>query len=305
MNQAYRMASGLSLKQLSYLLAVRDTLNFTRAAEACFVTQSTLSGGINELEKQLDVCLIERTRQHVAMTPIGLEVCARAEQILQLGSDLMAFAKAQSDPRSGSLRFGVIPTIAPFWLASAMSKLKKHFPSLTLYIRESQTEVLVQAVARGELDCAVLAMPVETGSLAVLPLFEEELCLVAPAGDSLSKQKRPVSLVKVDHDRLILLEKGHCLRDHSLAACSNAASESRQVEASSLPTMVQLVEAGMGVALLPRMAVESGLLKGRKVDRVALSGALPRRQVALIFRPSHPAIGFLEDCVSILKEEVS
>jgi LysR family hydrogen peroxide-inducible transcriptional activator len=290
----HRRSASLSLKQLSYLLAVRDTLNFTRAAEQCFVTQSSLSGGLAELERSLDLNLVERTRQHVAITPAGEAVCARAEQILAASEDLLAFARSQSTPGSGSLRLGMIPTIAPYLLQGFLAASRKQLPLLELFLYERQTESLLEEVSSGELDAAVIALPMATGNLSVTPLFEDPLRLLAACGHPLAKRKTPLRLAAIDASQLILLEPGHCLREHTLSACGVAAQASRRFEATNIDTLVQLAEAGFGLALVPAMAISHGVLKNAALVEISLESP-PIRGIALVTRSSHPLRDFLEE----------
>jgi LysR family hydrogen peroxide-inducible transcriptional activator len=294
-----RRSASLSLKQLAYLLAVRDTLNFTRAAEQCFVTQSSLSGGLAELERSLDLKLVERSRQHVAMTPVGEAVCARAEQILSASEDLLAFARAQAEPGTGSLRLGIIPTIAPYLLHDFLAGAAEHFPKLELFLHERQTESLLEQVSGGELDAAVLALPMDTGTLAVTHLFDDPLRLLAAAEHPVARRKAPLRLSAIDTTQVILLEPGHCLREHTLAACGVGAQASRRFEATNIDTLVQLAEAGCGLALLPAMAVAHGVAEGTSLREVPLQ-APPQRGIALVTRPSHPLRSFLEGDIAAL-----
>ncbi len=294
-----RRSASLSLKQLAYLLAVRDTLNFTRAAEQCFVTQSSLSGGLAELERNLGLKLVERSRQHVAMPAVGEAVCARAEQILSASEDLLAFARAQAEPGTGSLRLGIIPTIAPYLLHDFLAGTAEHFPTLELFLHERQTDNLLAEVSGGELDAAVLALPMDTGSLEVTHLFDDPLRLLAAPGHPVAGLKAPLRLSAIDTSQVILLEPGHCLREHTLAACGVGAQASRRFEATNIDTLVQLAEAGCGLALLPAMAVASGVLEGTSLREVPLQ-APPQRGIALVTRPSHPLRSFLERDIAAL-----
>ncbi|HEX4878930.1 MAG TPA: hydrogen peroxide-inducible genes activator [Limnobacter sp.] len=299
MTQRFHQASALSLKQLSYLLAVADTLNFTKAAALCFVTQSTLSGGISELERLLGVRLLERDRQRVALTGVGAEVVQRARNILSASHDLIALAQQAADPANGTLKLGMIPTIAPFLLTHVLRTCRKHFPNLQVTVRESQTGVLLEELEDGELDAAVLALPVNLGRLHAHVLFDEPLCLIAPKDDPLTRQTGH-RLTDLDaSNRLVLLERGHCLREHSLSACGTGADKGGGVvEATNLSTMVQLVSSGMGYALLPEMAVKAGILNGTDVVPVALATPWPMRTIALVTRSSHPKSEFLGEAFS-------
>ncbi len=294
-----RRSASLSLKQLAYLLAVRDTLNFTRAAEQCFVTQSSLSGGLAELERSLDLKLVERSRQHVAMTPLGEAVCIRAEQILAASEDLFAFARAQAEPGTGSLRLGIIPTIAPYLLQEFLAASAEHFPSLELFLHERQTQSLLDQVGSGELDAAVLALPMDTRTLAVTHLFDDPLRLLAAPGHPMALRKAPLRLSAIDTSQIILLEPGHCLREHILSACGVGAEASRRFEATNIDTLVQLAEAGFGLALVPAMAITHGALRDTSLVEISLE-APPLRGIALVTRPSHPLRDFLEREVAAL-----
>lgn len=299
MSTTDRRSAALSLKQLAYLLAIRDTLNFTRAADQCFVTQSSLSGGLAELERTLDLKLVERSRQHVAMTPAGEAVCERAEQILSASEDLLAFARAQADPGKGILRLGMIPTVAPYLLQDFLRACGSRFPELDLFLQERQTEALLEQVSRGELDAAVLALPMETGALAVTALFDDPLRLVAAPSHPVAARKAPLALSTLDASQVILLEPGHCLRDHTLAACAVGSEASRRFEASNIDTLVRLAEAGCGLALLPEMALAGGVLEGTDLARIELRQP-PRRGIALVTRSSHPLRTFLETEIAAL-----
>lgn len=299
MSIPHTQATALSLKQLSYLLAVSETLNFTRAAQTCFVTQSTLSGGIAELERTLGVQLVERDRQRVALTPAGLEVVKRAQGILSAANDLVTRAQMAADPANGEFRLGIIPTIAPYLLGKILTGARAQFPQLFLHVRESQTRVLLDEVDSGELDAAVIALPVELGKLHARILFDEKLRLVAHHSDSLCKGPKR-ALEEIDTRRLLLLEKGHCLRDHTISACSANRGKAGQgdaglVEATNLSTMVQLVNSGIGCALLPDMAIQAGILTGTDVKQVPLTAPQPSRTIALVTRSSHPKLAFIEN----------
>lgn len=295
-------AGSLSLKQLSYLLAIERTLNFTRAAEECFVTQSTLSGGLAELERTLGLTLVERSRKHVSMTVAGLEVCRRARQMLSLSGDLFAFVDSVNDPGKGSMVLGVIPTIAPYWLPSFLRIAAQRLPEFEIQIRERQTASLLEQLKDGQLDAAVIALPFDVSGLKVVELFSEPLCLIAREEDPVCASGRPVRLGSVDSERLILLEQGHCLRDHSLALCSAAASENRKFEAASLNTLVQLADAGLGLALVPEMAVECGILDDTRLRAVQMAGKVPERTIALVMRASHPRADFYADSLPFRPE---
>ena len=294
---AFQAANRLSLKQLNYLVQLSDTLHFTRAAERCFVTQSTLSGGIQELESQLGVQLVERSNKHVMFTAIGADVASRAQAMLAMGADLIDAAKLSADPANASIRLGAIPTIAPFMLPALMRELRARrevsgaggtpLPAPRVLLREDQTAVLLHAVETGALDAALIALPMDVGRLAVWPLLEEELWLIASTKEATTHTQAP-TVRDLDMTRLMLLGDGHCLSEHTLRACSTAmrgkAMTPSDIEATSLTTLIQMVEAGLGVAMLPSMAVRAGLLNASEVIAKPFASPAPKRTIALVHR---------------------
>jgi len=280
------MAALPSLRQLGYLIALAQHLNFTRAAASCFVTQSTLSAGLKELEATLGASLVERDRQSVLMTPLGLEVVERARQLLAAAEDLAALAAASAEPMSGTLRLGAIPTIAPFLLPRILPGLRTRYPKLKLLLREDVSANLLQRLADGQLDFALLALPYATGDMLVRQLFDDEFWLVGREDDPALKSKRATVTAPIA-EKLVLLEEGHCLRQHTLAACPRAESANRSgVEATSLLTLVQMVESGIGLALVPEIALNSGLLKGTRLVARPLTPPAPKRTIVLLARRS-------------------
>jgi LysR family hydrogen peroxide-inducible transcriptional activator len=275
-----------SLRQLGYLVALAERLSFTQAAEACFVTQSTLSAGIKELESALGVQLVERDRQSVVMTPLGAEVARRARALLAQAQDLAALAAGASEPMSGLLRLGAIPTIAPFVLPAVLKRLRARHPRARLALREDLTAKLLERLAAGALDFALIALPYDTPGLLVEELWQEEFWLVAQEGDPAARAKRP-GIAAVAPDRLLLLEEGHCLREHTLTGCGLAQKANPSgLEATSLLTLVQMVESGLGIALIPEMALKAGILKGTALVARPLAPPAPRRIIALVARAS-------------------
>ncbi|HEY5636400.1 MAG TPA: LysR substrate-binding domain-containing protein [Burkholderiales bacterium] len=279
------MAALPTLRQLQYLEAIAAQLNFTRAAASCHVTQSTLSAGLKELESVLGAQLVERDRQHVLMTPLGLEVAARGRELLAGAADLAALGRAAAAPMRGRLRLGVIPTIAPFLLPKLLPALRKRHPALQLALREDLTARLLGQLEAGELDFALIALPYDTGTLRVKALFDDAFRLVGPA-DEAALAGAPRKVTATLADRLLLLEEGHCLRAHTLAACKQGVPASQGVEATSLLTLVQMVASGMGLALVPEMALASGLLAGTGLAARPLAAPVPTRTVALAARRS-------------------
>src|SRR6478672_5300355 len=276
------MASALpSLRQLRYLVELADRLNFRQAAEACFVTQSTLSAGIKELETVMGVQLVERDTRQVRLTAVGEAVVARSRQLLASAQDLMTLAKGAAEPLSGLLGLGVIPTIAPFLLPALLPQLRRQYPRLRLHLREDLTERLLERLRSGQLDMALIALPFDTGELLVRELFKDEFWFVAREDDPRAKDKA-VAVKQLDPGQSLLLEEGHCLRDHAISACgTRLANPESRIEATSLNTLIQMVEGGLGVTLLPEMSIKAGILKGSKLMARPFAPHVPSRRVAL------------------------
>lgn len=276
-----------TLRQLRYLVALSEHRHFGRAAEACLATQSTLSAGLQELENLLGVVLVERTKRKVMLTPLGEEVVARARVVLRDAEAIADLAAAASEPLSGPLRLGVIPTIGPFLLPRVLPALRQVHPKLRLYLREDLTARLLDRLGAGDLDVVLIALPYAAPDIETLQVAEEPFLLACPPDHPLAAKPdlRSADLLGAD---LLLLEEGHCLRDHALAACHlPGPARGDGVLGTSLATLVQMVANGLGVTLLPRMAVECGVLAGTGlVTRpIADSGT---RGIGLAWRPSSP-----------------
>jgi LysR family transcriptional regulator, hydrogen peroxide-inducible genes activator len=289
-----------SLKQLHYLLALSEQLNFTRAAKACFVTQSTLSAGLKELEDALGTRLVERDRKTVMMTPIGLEVAKRARAILAATQDLVEIAAESAAPMTGLLRLGVIPTIAPFLLPPCLRLLRQRYPDLHLALREDLTVNLLSRLEDGQLDFALVALPFQTGNLMVEPIFEDNLWIVGRKNDPQVKA-RTVAITPSLTDRLLLLEEGHCLRDHALYACGASTGRSTAgVEATSLLTLVQMIESGLGIGMVPEIAVKSGLTESPTLVARPMARPSPKRTIALMARRSTTRLADLKALAEVI-----
>jgi LysR family hydrogen peroxide-inducible transcriptional activator len=275
-----------SLRQLRYLVAVADRLNFRAAAEACFVTQSTLSAGIKELESLLGLELIERDKRRVRLTLAGEAVVAKARGLLAQAQDLVATARRAAEPLVGDFHLGVIPTIAPFLLPIVLPTLRERYPKLKLYLREDLTERLLDRLRAAELDAALIALPYDTGELAVRELFRDEFWFVARRDDPLAREKA-IAVERLAPREIVLLEEGHCLREHAIVACgTRARTATPVVEATSLPTLVQMVEGGLGVTLLPELTLKAGLLNGTALIARPFAARIPSRQLAIVSRAS-------------------
>lgn len=293
------MAALPSLRQLSYLVTLSETLHFTEAAKRSFVTQSTLSGGIMELERLLGNVLVERDRQNVRLTPLGEEVVRRARFLLADAQDLMRLSREMSEPFTGELHLGVIPTIAPFVLAPLLQSVQQHMPKLQLFLHEAQSEHAVERLEHGTLDVVLLALPYNTRSLMVKELRTETLWLVYHRADTHSHQGH--SLDDLDLSRLLLLEEGHCLREHTLSACPvNDRKTESSLTASSLPTLIQMVHAKLGFTLLPEIAIQSGILQGQSELIAKPIQHAPERTLALLTRKSTPVMAEFNQLAALL-----
>lgn len=290
-----------TLRQLRYLVALAEHKHFGRAAEACFATQSTLSAGLQELESLLDVKLVERSKRRVMLTPLGDAIVARARLVLREAEDIAELASASKDPLSGALRLGVIPTIGPYLLPRVLPPLRQTYPNLRLYLREDMTARLLDALSEGDIDVALIALPFQTDELEVRHLGLDPFMLACRSDDPLAKAKE-LALDDLPDDRLLLLDEGHCLREHALAACRLEPSRHRDdFRATSLPTLVQMVANKLGVTLLPRMAVDSGLLSGTGLITRPLDAAAPAREIALVWRPTTPRVVEFNLLADVLK----
>jgi LysR family hydrogen peroxide-inducible transcriptional activator len=276
-----------TIKQLQYLVALRRFGHFGRAAEACFVTQSTLSAGLRELETLLGVTLVERTRRVVRFTALGEKIADKAIKVLRETEELAEMARAQGRPLHGDLRMGVIPTIAPFLLPTMLPQLRGTWPELKLYLREETSGAACEALHRGQLDCVLLALPFACGEVDSALLFDDPLYVAYPRGEA--PAAADVSAGEIDEARLLLLEDGHCLKDHALSACNRPDLRANaEMMGTSLHTLVQMVDNGLGVTFVPEMAIEAGILSGTAVDARPLRSENPYRQIALIWRRSSP-----------------
>ncbi len=277
-----------TLKQLQYLVALHKTGHFGRAAAATFVTQSTLSAGLRELETLLGVMLVERTRRVVRFTPLGERVVAKAYIVLREADELAELARAAAKPLGGELRLGVIPTIAPFLLPRLLPGLRARWPDLKLFLREEQSGAACEALARGQLDCVLLALPWACGDVATMRLFDDPFHLAFHPDDwpGAPDTVRPAT---IDAARLLLLEDGHCLKDHALAACGRPDLRAdAAILGTSLHTLVQMVANRLGLTLVPKMAIDAGILLNTPVVARPVAGDHASREIALAWRASSP-----------------
>jgi LysR family hydrogen peroxide-inducible transcriptional activator len=293
-----------SPRQLRYLVTLSETLNFRRAAERLFVTQSTLSAGIKELESLLGATLLERDKRSVRVTPIGERIVERARSLLAQAEDLVILARGAQEPLAGLLRLGIIPTVAPFLLPAIMPAARRDYPRLQLYLREDMTARLMEQLHAGDLDFALIALPYDTGDLLVKELFRDEFWFVARDDDPLARLKE-IAVRQIDLERVLLLEEGHCLREHSIEACGASRMARREggLEATSLYTLLQMVEGGLGVTLLPEMIVKAGGLNGTRLLARPFASRVPARTIVLARRRSSPRVRDFELLAELIIEQ--
>lgn len=276
-----------TLRQLAYLVALDEQQHFGRAAAQVFVSQSALSVGIAELERQLGVTLVDRSKRRIRLTPIGKDTVARARSVLRGAEDLLTAAQASGEPLVGALRMAAIPTIAPYLLPHILSELERSHPRLDLFVREMLTAPACAALQQGAVDCVLLALPVECGEVEICEIGVDRLLLAVGAEDEAATG--PTHAGEVEADRLLLLEDGHCLTDHALAACDlSARAREPRLVASTLQTLVGLVDAGWGVTLLPQLAVSAGVLRGTGVSVQPVEGVDAVRRLSLVWRTNNP-----------------
>ena len=276
-----------TLRQLQYLKLLAQQGSFGRAAEAAHVTQPTLSAGIQELERTLGAPVVDRARSGVILTAVGEEALRRATVILNEAEELVEAAKNAGQPLTGRFRLGVIPTIAPFLLPSALPLLRARFPKLRLFLREDLTQRLIASLKAGQLDAALIALPYDMTGLAWAHVSDDELMAAVPSDHPLALVEA-ASPEALEREGLILLEDGHCLREHALAACGlkppKAAPDEESFAATSLPTLVQMVGSGLGVTFLPAMAVEAGLAGAAPVAVRRIDAEHPSREIVVAWR---------------------
>ena len=273
-----------TLRQLKYLVTLVETNHFGHAADKCSVTQPTLSSGIQELEALLGIKLFERNKRKVIPTVMGLELSERAQKVLQRVDDIVELSHKGNAPLTGSLRLGTIPTIGPFLLPRVLPLLRESFPNLKLYLREDQTARLLEQLAAGALDVLILALPYNLDGARSQIVGDDPFYVAMPKSHPLAKQK----IIKHDdipQAEILLLEEGHCLREHALAACALTKTKNQdEVKGTSLYTLVQMVASGLGITFVPEMAKQSDILKSADVVTRPLEKSSTPRQIGLVWR---------------------
>jgi LysR family hydrogen peroxide-inducible transcriptional activator len=292
----------LSPRQLQYVVAVAETLGFHKAAERCHVSQPTLSAQVKQLEGVLGVQLFERDRRRVLLTAAGAVVVAHARRVLLQIDDMIAAAKELTEPRSGTFRIGIIPTIAPYLLPDVVPAVRKRFPKLQLVFREEKTDAVVADLREGRLDAGLLALEADIGEWASGHITDDPFVVALPKGHPLSRKKR-VAPSELEDEKVLLLDEGHCFRTQALAVCDRAGTKETELRATSLSTLTQMVSSGAGITLLPQIAVA---VENRRcqLEVRAFTAPAPHRTLALIWRPQSPFGETFRDLANVFRSAV-
>jgi LysR family transcriptional regulator, hydrogen peroxide-inducible genes activator len=290
----------MNLKDLKYLVALADTGHFGKAAERTFVSQPTLSAQLKKLEEYLGVKLVERQPKNVQLTEVGKQIVVRARRMLDEGDEIVALARSNTDPFAGKLKVALIPTIGPYLLPRVMQKIRKGLPHLGLMLYEYQTEALLKRLRDGEIDLGIMALPAIADGIESRALYEENFTVALPNNHPLAA-KTSIKVQDLKGHTLLLLEDGHCLRDQALEVCSRVdVKEAEDFRATSLETLRQMVVAGLGITLLPEMAVESPFGSQRGLTIRQFAKPAPSRSVGAVWRKTTTraaAIGALCDVI--------
>ncbi len=294
----------MNLRVLLYLVAIDEERHFHKAAARCFVSQPTLSGQLKKLEQELGVLLVERNTRQVAMTDAGSAVAEMARKVLADVKGIQEIAQSFEDPMAGELHAGLIPTIAPYLLPAIMPALGKTWPKLKLWLHEYQTSVLLEKLRRAELDFLILALPVETEEFSELELFKEPFLLAVPAGEPLASQPM-ITMGDLNNREMLLLEEGHCLRDQALDVCFMAgATENAAFHASSLETLRFMVAEGMGLTLMPELAVPKKQSKKDAIRYLPFKAPKPSRRIGMLYRKGSYRAEAFRNIQGLIRERV-
>jgi LysR family hydrogen peroxide-inducible transcriptional activator len=293
----------MNLRDLQYLVAVADHRHFRKAAEACFVSQPTLSTQLKKLEAELGVDLIERSPGNVMLTAVGRDIVDRARIMLREADDIGEIARRAKEPGFARLRIGLFPTLAPYLLPHVVPAVRDRFPKLELRLVEEKTEEVLQDLRDGKLDAGVLALPIHEDQMHEEPLFEEDFVLAVPVDHRLAAAAGPVPVSIIAGESVLLLEDGHCLRDQALAVCQlSGASEKTGFRATSLETLRQMVAAGVGVTLLPRLAVAPPVAVYDSIRLIEFSDPVPSRRIAMIWRKTSAHGALLTELAELFRD---
>lgn len=284
----------MNVRALQYFVKLADLRHFSKAAEACFVSQPTLSTQIRKLEEELGVQLVERAPRKVMLTPVGAEIAERARGVLNEIEQIRVVARRNTNPAEGTLRLGIFPTLAPYLLPHVIPSIRKKFPKLKLQLSEEKTDDILKMLHRGELDAALLALPIDDDGMRVAPLFKEPFVLAVPEDHPLAQMKS-VTTEDLRGSELLLLEEGHCMRDHALEVCALAgASERVDFHATSMETLRQMVAADVGITLMPLLSVKPPIAETGNVVIIPFESPAPNRTIAMVWRNTSALSEFFE-----------
>ena len=292
----------LKLKDLRYLVELADTRHFGRAAERSFVSQPTLSAQLKKLEEYLGVQLIERAPKRVSLTPAGEAIVERARRILEASGEIVELARGHRDPLAGRIKLALLPTIGPYLLPHVAAKLRKQLPRLELMLYEYQTDTMLEKLHSGEIDVGILALPVPLDGLDSQVLYKEPFMVAMPTGHKLAG-KTSIRPEDLDHETLLLLEDGHCLRDQALDVCRNSSVQEKQdFRATSLETLRQMVASGTGITLLPQLASSGAYGHARGISIVPFARPAPVRHVGALWRKTTARGAAIEAVCEVIAE---
>lgn len=293
----------ISIKQINYAIAVAETLHFKKAAEQCFVSPSTLSNAITEMENQLGLKIFERDNKKVIVTNLGKSIIEKAKNIKNEIENISKLSELNSEPFSNSISLGIIPTIGPFLLPILLPRIKKDYPNLNLNIVEAQTDVLLKKISSGEIEMAIMALPFETSGYKVNKFWNENFFWITKKEDPRSN-KTSIKAKDLDLSELIMLEEGNCLKDHILNACKIKNTSKITFNASTLSTSIELVKGGIGTTLVPEMAVTKLIADNPELSKIKLDEKGPHREIALISRQNYAGEREVKDLMKLFSEEL-
>ena len=291
----------MNLRALQYFVKLSDLRHFSKAAEACFVSQPTLSTQIKKLEDELGVQLVERSPRKIMLTPVGEEIAERARLILSDVDQIRAVARRAGDPADGNLRLGLFPTLAPYFLPHVIPNIRKQYPNLRLQLAEEKTEDILKMLQQGELDAALLALPINDDGLDMEILFDEPFVLAVPGEHPLGA-KDQIILKDLNGNELLLLDEGHCLREHALEVCTLAGAHERaDFHATSMETLRQMVAANVGITLMPLLSVKPPIAQTSNLVTKRFASPAPSRTIAMVWRNSSALSDFLRELADCLR----
>ena len=297
----------MNIRDLKYIIAVAETQHFGKAAERCFVSQPTLSGQIKKLEDELGISIFERTRRSVKITPVGESILSHARQIMEQVDAIEQLALASRDPFAGPLRIGVIPTLSPYLMPLVMKPLQTKYPQMKLVLSEELTDILLARLRNHEIDAALLATPVDDPGLSTMPLFDEPFWVAYPRKHAFY-HKEKITLRDLDKENLLLLSEGHCLAKQAMDVCRikdrEHQGELSDLRAASLETLIQFVRAGVGVTLVPALAMQGSWATGSGVVAQPLTIDDASRRITLVYRQSYPRVAALQAYTEIILDNL-